>query len=490
MSRPRRRARRAYALLVAAMLPVVTLASAAEGAKPAGNEPPAPCVARTAPALPTVKASGALVVTDVSGSMRGFASSKSTRLYTLHDSLDRAIRKSLEASKRKGEIKRCILGEKLDCQTTVPLSDFDSAATYKARESRLDLLVSQGATSAAPGAQAATSEKPRDLLDENLVTVLVTDGMQVQQGGADAGPCLGGADPECMVSILKARVEAGYGIWMALVYLPFNGVHFAERPLDDSQWRRVKEHIENLSSDARFAGQEFSASRGSGTPFTSFMFKGVKPILLFVLTRDPELGRLVVGNLKAGLQRERVPTPETGLYVTELAPLPGEARQITHVGLRPGAPSDRVRPIASQRAGAFFDYLVEVERGASAPLRLTWKGAPTPLPQGAVRSWSLVPLGGTLPSANVGVRATGTETVDLDVNSDRLKPGAFFLWLGVQSQIVLKDTGTFWAELSAENNYETPEKLYGLKEVADGILGAATRTPTTVDCLRVRVERK
>ncbi len=490
MSRPRWRARRAFELLVAAILPVATVTFAAEAANPTGNEPPAPCVSRPTSGAPMLKASGALVVTDVSGSMRGFASSKSTRLYTLHDSVDRAIRKSLEASSRKGEIRRCILGETLDCQTAVPLSGFDSAATYKAKESRLDLFISQGASSIAPAAQAATSEKPRDLLDENLVSVLVTDGMQVQQGGADAGPCLGGADPECMVSILKARVEAGYGIWMTLVYLPFNGVHFAERPLDDSHWRRVKEHIESLSSDARFAGQEFSASRGSGTPFTSFTFKGVKPILLFVLTRDPELGRLVVGNLKAGLQRERVPTPEKGIFVTELAPMPGEVRQITHVGLRPGAPSEGVRPIASKRTGGFFDYLVEVERGASTPLRLTWKGAPTPLPQGAARSWSLVPLGGTLPSANVVVRATGAETVDLDVSSDRLKPGAFFQWLGVQSRIVVKDTGTFWADLSAENNFETPEKLYGLREVADGILGAATRTPTTVDCLRVRVERK
>lgn len=459
---------------------------------------PAECASTGPTSIALQGVSGALVATDISASVQGFASAKATRLYSLHNALDRAVRTALESTGHKGQVRRCLLGEQLDCKGSPALRAFDQPATYRAKESRLDRLFSAKVSATgeivtnvgSPG--LATNEKPRDLLDTQLVSVLVTDGMEVQAAGSGGGPCLGGADPECMVSLLQARVRAGYGVWLAIAYLPFNGVHYAERPLDETHWRRIKDHVEKLTADPRLGSVKFVARRrDSKSPFSSFEFSGVKPLLLMVFSRDAEVGRALVRNLEAGLLEERVIVPVKALFVVELAPLPREVLQVNRIGLLPGAKADRIRPIVSKRSGPFFDYLVEADRGSVAPLRISWQpGAAAPLSSGITRSLAVVALGGTLPPANVRTGSVTKDGFDVEVTTDRLKEGASFQWLGIRSQLSMESAAGVWSELSADNSFEAPERLYGLKEIARGVLDTVASHPMTLDCIRLRLERK
>lgn len=432
-------------------------------------------------------ASGALIVTDISGSMKGFAQRSSTRLFSLHEALERAIRDAVAKVESSATIKRCILGNELDCKTSVSTQAMDNPGTYSATESRLDLFMKSGG-------EGGAEEDP---LTPYRIAVLVTDGMQAQQPAAKGGgPCMEGADPNCMAYLLKERAEKGYGIWMGLLLLPFKGTHFAERPLDDSQWQRIQQHIATLAEDPYFQGISFSVNRaGAGTPFKSFNFQGVKPILVFALSKDKELGRRFIEGFSSLARAGGIVQPADAVYKIELAPLSVKARKVTKISLAPTSPFEGVRPVEGKRQGEFFDYLVECESKGNAVFIVNSEDGTgsQAVSEGVQLTYNLVPSEkGSFPKNHLQVSPSGDDKAyQAKLNCQNIKEGSYEAWLSVQADLKLDPSKpSFWSALSADNMYEAPERLYGLKYVVQTVLESVTTQPRVTDCVRFRIERK
>ncbi|MEO0249406.1 MAG: hypothetical protein ABIN58_07660, partial [candidate division WOR-3 bacterium] len=318
--------------LVSAVLP-----SACSKNGPGGPTEQA-CSPTEEPSVPAPSnTSDALIVTDISGSMKGFALPSSTRLFTLHDALERAVRKAVVSVETAPTIRRCYLGEQLDCQTQTPSQALDRPVTYSAKESRLDLFFSGVPKGSSDSGKQTAAE---DLIDPYRIAILVTDGMQARSTNAAAGgPCMGGADPDCIAHLLRQRAQQGYGIWMALLLLPFQGTHFAERPLDNSQWQRIQQHVAALAQDPYFQGVNFRAQRmGQAVPFTSYQFQGAKPILVLALSRDKQIGRNFIQTFTTSVRSEGVVQPAGAVYWLELAPLSVRYRKVSKISLASSGP--------------------------------------------------------------------------------------------------------------------------------------------------------
>jgi hypothetical protein len=444
------------------------------------------------PCSPTVEppvsgnASGALIVTDISGSMKGFAQRNSTRLFSLHEATERAVRDAVAKVESGASIKRCVLGNELDCKSSVPTQAMDNPATYSATESRLDLFMKMGGEGGAE----------QDPIAPYRIAVLLTDGMEAQQLDAkSSGPCMGGADPNCMAYLLKERAEKGYGIWIGLLLVPFKGTHFAERPLDDSQWQRIQQHVATLAQDPYFQGVPFSVNRaGAGTPFKSFSFQGVKPILVLALSRDKEVGRRFIEGFSSLARAGNIVQPANAVYTIELAPLSVKTRKVTKISLAANSSVEGVRPIGGKRDGEFFDYLLDCESKGNAVFTVNSEdgSGSQSVPDGVELTYNLVPAEkGSFPKNHLQVSNSGDKTYQVKMNCQNIKEGSYEAWLGVQADLKLDpNKPSFWNALSADNMYEAPERLYGLTYVVQTVLEQVIVQPRVTDCVRFRIERK
>jgi hypothetical protein len=448
-----------------------------------------PCSMTSEPSAVS-QGSGALIVTDISGSMKGFAQPGSVRLSAIHDSLERAVRGAVSLAEANPAVKQCVLGNTLDCDTSLTPQTLNNPATYSATESRLDLFLQKPAA-AATGNQAPS----QDILDPYRLTVLITDGMQAQSN-ASTGLCMGGGDPACMAHLLKQRVQDGYGVWLAILELPFNGTHFPERPLDESNWQRVQQHVNGLANDSYFSGVTFSASRaGTATPFSAYTFKGVKPLMVLALSKDRRLGRRFIEEFTAAVRQEGVASPASALYAMELAPLSVKYRKITKAELGPGD-VDKVSPVEGVRNEDYFDYIIDCENNGHAGflLRYAEKGDAPGLPEGVMADYVLVPADmGGLPANRLNVKGNSNGAYEVLLSTNQLRAGQYDAWFKLQAELKVdseKSATTFWNALNWDNTYEAPERLYGLKQVVQEVLQSVTEKPRITDCLRFRITRK
>jgi len=491
----RRSPRGAAALLPAALLTLSLLAgvaSSCNGEVTENRQKPCEPLKPAAASAPPEGAAGGVIVTDISGSMNGFARPGSVRLFTIHDTLERAVRDALPSGGAGASIKRCYLGDGLDCQSPLQVRALDNPGSYGARESRLDLFLSKAPEKDAGQEDAKAVEDP---LAPYRLAVLVTDGMQARAaGGGGGGACLGGADPECMAYLLRQKAEQGYGIWMALLMLPFNGTHYAERPLDDVLWQRIQQHAAEAGREERFRGISFNVRRAGATPFTSYQYEGVKPLVVIALSKDIEGGRKFIRQFVDTIKREPVVAPADAAYSIELAPLSVRPRHITKISLAPSSSIEDVTPVTGQRREpGLYDYLVECGRGGKPTFLATWEegeGAQA-LPDGVRADFRLAPNGdGNLPQGPLATRALD-KGFEVQLTCRQLQPGAYAGCLDLRAELKAEPgADAFWAALHADNMYEAPERLYGLREMVQKVLDAVTAKPRETDRVLFRVERK
>jgi hypothetical protein len=448
--------------------------------------------------------------------MRGFALPGSTRLYSLHDIIERATRSALAAVEKEPRIERCYVGETLNCKKALPLAAMSQAATYAAKESRLDLFfMPPPAPTPPPGQVAVPPPPPPDPLETYRISILVTDGMATRAPGATSGgPCLAGADPECIGYLLQQRVQQGYGIWMAILYLPFQGLHFAERPLDESHWERLRQHLQALANDPYFPGVSFQARRPDRrVPFTSFWFEGVKPLLILALSRDISVGRRWLVALRDFIEREALPDPPRGLYTMELAPLSLPSSRIEKFSLDPHSTLTNMRYVSATRRSNYFDALIECQRNGTGRFRLTRTTNPAEAYVGSDVShrwtWDFIKGGlssakgqsarssesGSEPPGWMRLEATteGDDILEIACPKTWLEEVRYEAWWALRPQIEVRpQTGQrpFWTDLHADTIYEAPERFFGLRNVVEAVLQAVARQRRTADCLRIRVEYK
>lgn len=340
-----------HAALLSLFMGVVLVGCGESGsAPPPGKAPPpkatppaAPPAPKAPPPTPTLSAR---VFVDVSGSMAGFFNvpqADAGKLTAVHEELDAALSEAGLKSPQK-----CTVGSAVTC-TGVPTAPAKLAARalYKEKTSRLDKVLER----VPPPAQIDPNRPPApDLLDDARVTLLVTDGMAVAPGGGGSSACASGADPACVRTLLEQRIEEGFGVWIVGVLLPFHGTHFPERALNPGHLKELRAHVDQLRFDPRNLGVAFEIPGPLGTDGASgsstYQYKGYKPLLLFVFSRDAALGRGISAELVKKLRAAPIQPgkmrPEDTAHRVELAPL--AARPTRAVGLEV-APLDHQRVV-------------------------------------------------------------------------------------------------------------------------------------------------
>ncbi|RMG46827.1 MAG: hypothetical protein D6723_16735 [Acidobacteria bacterium] len=444
--------------------------------------PPECSLPKAPPASHSTGDSGGLIVTDLSGSMRGFARPNSVQLYIVHNALERAVRNAMASIEPGGRISRCYLGRELDCNANISLEAMDRASTYSEPESRLDLFMRR----------SGAGDSGEDPIDPYRIAVLITDGMQARASSSSApGPCLAGADPDCIAYLLTERIQQGYGVWLAVLLLPFRGQYFAERPVTPSDWQRIQAHISQLVQDPYFQGITFRVLRPGPTSYT---FQGVRPLLVLALSKDKQLGRTFVREFSRQLRSGHVTRPDDAIYTMELAPLDVRPGLITNVSLDSPEFLDQVQPIHGERGDGFYDYLIECDHSAEATFTIEWEQREgiEAIPDGSRLRWELVPSDeGNLPTDRLLISGPVGGQFKAQLSTHLLKEGCYARCYILQARLEIDPQASpFWMHLHADNMIDAPERLYGLKNLVQTVLENTVRRPFKTDILRFRVERK
>lgn len=508
----------------------------------------AACSGSPSAAKPAKSASvPARIFTDITPTMQGFAGygGKATSLRGLHQHIDVAVGEAAAPNPR-----RCSLGaqwkcnkwnadeKKCDWYTTTPAvlcgeksPDYGSPSTYLAANdtSKLDEVLVRRPVEAKLDADKHVDP---DWLDDADLTVIVSSGLEsgpitTAATVAPSEACKGGPSPACLTRALVERTKEGFGAWIVLLQLPFEGSFVADVPVDSKYLASTKTHVDELKKVASgettpYLGVDFqvgsqqsiwSTTRGPG--FSRFSYKGVRPLLVLALSRNPDTGRTFVKSLLEKLKGDPALRPgkmsaEDAFSAIELAPLAGSS-------FAPGAPEMAPKDVEPQKG---------IDPGASAEFQF---GSPGASERGA---WGEVACGGkgkgwvvsryTATPGAVPLPGYVKESVYLDgPSSDEPLPlklslqervegqPAFRIFLSCEplaaradswaieyllhAKMELDDKGleaTWLGRASAPNVYEMPERTYGLKEVATAVLRQAVTRDSCLTRVRLTVKRR
>ena len=476
---------------------------------PAPRPPMAPVEqlpeAKPQPAEPRLSAR---VFVDTSGSMFGFFGRRvGNKVTALHSEVDAAI-----AELGLGAAKKCTVGETVKC-SDVPMTpaELGNPSHYHERTSCLDRTLARAPL---PAKIDPNHPPDPDLLDDAKLTLLITDGMEASGGGGaakDASPCASGADPVCLTSLLRARIDEGYGVWFIGVLLPFEGTHYPERPLIDAYFKQAKDHVAELKFDARNLGVTFGIngrlSTDSRTGTSSYPYEGYKPLLVLVLSRDVRLGRSLVTALAAKLKAAPIQPgkmkPEDTVQSLELAPLNAASVHPLKVEMAPPGDQQGIPPAAlaefrvegSAPIADGVSSKVWCGSGGKGLLVLSYqRGDDGMLPHYLHEEVVLTADKDAPPGALAPPVAIGAGRVRTGVNCSALPKGHTELRLALETRTALDDglsANEWWtrAHWSSEDNWKMPERLYGLDDLVLPILRARSARTSPWGTIRVHVQR-
>jgi hypothetical protein len=401
---------------------------------------------------PAALGAGALVVTDISGSMKGFVQPGSVALSRLHEELVGA----LSASPAGAPALRTV-DEALSPPLPAALERYSTPGLYVGASSRFDKAL-----------QLDTAEGPAS----RRFTVVLTDGVYGGGAGDDAG-CAVGATPACVGRALSALVEAGFGVWLVALALPFDGKVYAERAMDAGQFAQVQAGLGPGQSARDFAPSPSAAH---------FRYRGPRPLLAILVSRDVEGGRALKDELLARWRRLGL---SEKLDAAELAPGLTPPSLVTEVGWDPahrsaglllgrGGPS--ADPSTQKRLG--YAQIVECGRTDTGTLRARLSPAPEGL-QATVDPGLPVGLVGpigvgvdlSLPLTCAGLAAGSTTDLRLTLRTQPAPTGLLAGW-------------------SAPDTWSQPAGLFGLDAIIAQVSAIAAARRPIDDTLFVRVLRR
>ncbi len=493
---PSRRARTEPLVVALALVAGCPQKSSRQGQQPQPvvQQPVAQQPARPAPP----PGRGARVVVDVSESIRGFTSSSSVALQTLHAQV---IEASLSALQLNNPFQRCALDTDLHCETSLTVQQLRAPQTYRGSNAALHLALRRPPPAPRPDMQAP------DPIDPWAVTVLVTDGFQstsspFQPNAASDVACTAGADPSCLAALLRARVDEGYGVWAGRLLMTFNGRYFAERRLDPAMWARTLAHVESLNRDPFWNGVTFAASHPNFTSDTGpFDWRGARPLMVFVLTRDIPRGRQLVAEMqrRLGVERITVRGAPDDVAFSEWAPFEGLSGAVASATRNEnGGAADSVYVDRPQRTPQGFVIPVRCDLHGKARIRMQGaiaQGAQPPPPFARIElAWRLLSRPANellvprepLPLAGAFTALTG---IDCTV----LPQGRFQYDLGLAARWTVDPAALareWFTRESGDTSYETPEKVFGLADLARAVVTAGVERSGLLDRVSLVVQRE
>jgi hypothetical protein len=114
------------------------------------------------------------------------------------------------------------------------------------------------------------------------------------------------------------------------------------------------------------------------------------------------------------------------------------------------------------------------------------------VPQGVKVLYNLAPnKGGSLPLENITINNAGEKNFEVRLSCQQIMAGTYESCLDLQA-VLKTEPGAeiFWSGLNAENMYEAPERLYGLREMIQKVLDQSIAQPRITDRVYLRVEHK
>lgn len=484
-----------------AALVALAALGACKGRAPADAGAPPPRVVRRVPVAPVVPLGrGAQVFVDVSESIRGFTGGGSRALATLHAQV---IESSLSALQRNNPFQRCTVDAAVHCgQPGVSAQQLAAPAIYRGANASLHLALRRP-----PRAPRPDLQEP-DPLDPFAVSIVVTDGFQstsapFQGGAAGDVACTAGADPSCLAALLRARVDEGYGLWVGRLLLAFDGRYFAERRLDRAMWARTEAHVEALNTDPLWNGVRFRAMSPSFTSDSGvFRFSGARPLMLFILSRDVLVGRRLVAEMqrRLGIERMTVRGIPSDIAFSEWAPFEGITANV--LAARRAESGDRADHVLVDRATRSSTAL-------EVPVRCDLEGAARIRVDGVTRLGSLPPprfarvsMGWQVPSPTPSALMVPREAmrpvegpwaITTGVNCTQLNAGLHAYPLTLAARWTVDDAALsreWFIRESGETSFETPERVFGLADLARAVITAGVNRAGPLDRMNLRVTRR
>jgi len=396
-------------------------------------------------AAPAARAQGAgptFILGDTSGSMKGYVKGGASRLAALYQLLYRnaeAPRLAALTSDRAGAARIAEVAQS---------AHFGLPGTYRGET---DLVL-------------ALQEVQR----RGGTGVLVTDGMPS-----------GGTYLRVKEEMLR-MVRGGWGVWLTSVRLPFDGTIDPEQMLDLDA---IHEHITRCAreDDPR---SEVTYARGANRFYN---FAGQRPLLIFVLTRDPAAGRELTLRLDANLKAD----PQYSSQTAELSPLFyrglafAPAQTVSdYVRLDDGAEALAIRSDTVDGNRTKEVFLPVLWRAGEPPVAQPFKEVPV-FPPPEVVSWVEEEVVAVADESDPqGLRTPGRIRVPFVsekpwyrglcflpiISCDDVKSEALNLVLWTEFK---ESEPQWWNALNADNSYQCPTRVYKLAELARDLAQAA-----------------
>lgn len=472
------------------------------GKEPSRNAPAGSAPRAADPAsAPRFEAVNARVLVDTSLSVQGFTKSRPIVLDTIHRNL-------MEALSGVGltDVDYCEVGN-----TDVPVCSlkadplkYSKERTYDAVQSHVALVLAPVRKDAPLTEQGAPRVSP---VDEKGLSVLITDGLEASEGSPEAshveGECVPGTDVYCLQRILVNRAAEGYGIWVVAVSLPFKGRVFAERPLDKAMFETTTRHVTDLRSTGEWTSVPLEVKGLKRNPKTgndNFEYTGARPLLLVVLSRDLAKGRRLVASITDRLSATDIVVPAGRIRAMEVAPHETGVFVFDRVGLSGGPPQvdleRRVRLLGNpvRQRGQGLSLTAECGIQGTGQVSVTTRQARSPSserpvnlrPTVAVKPEHQLPGNAVeAPRASEGGYSIAFNCLNLPTDE---ASAAFRLETGMAYTGALRSG--WWWEWSAENTYETPERIFRLGELIEGVLAVCQKAPALQDRLIINLRKK
>jgi hypothetical protein len=523
-------------------------AGPAPGASAPAPVPPAPPACTGLPAAtPPAKSPThpSRVFTDVSLGMRGFAGwgGKATELRAVHQIINVAAAEAGAPNPRRCSLgarwecaewaedgkKQCVrwsASKPVDCDRSVDYGVPSTYAAVKFDTAKIDAVLLRQ-----PLPEKVDPDHPPepDWLDDAGLTVIVASGLEPGPlPGAEttsaADLCArGGPSPACVARALQERAREGYGVWLVSLLLPFEGAYVADVPVDPTYLERAKAHLKQAKEVAAGESTEYrgidlsvgpQSPSGRGAAFSQLRYKGVRPLLLIVLSRRPETGRAFVDSVVRKVRADPAllagsMSPEAAFDSIELAPFSPASYRLTGLELAPKGPAGqgdldpaalselRFSPGGASSNGAWAKVSCGAKGKAWTVAPYESKAGAAPLPAWVSQSVSLEgPTSSPAlpPKVSLSQRIEGEEAFKVFVSCGPLPVSttarAIDYALHSRTELDAKALDGSWlARRSAPNGFEMPERIYGLKELAGAVLRQAGTADWCMSRLRLEVTR-
>lgn len=276
-----------------------------------------------------------------------------------------------------------------------------------------------------------------------------------------------------MQEAIVELTQKGWGVWVLLLPLPFDGKYDLEQPLN------AQEQQAEMEDCVRQANSSWGVTINPAARRT-INFRGERPLLIFVFNQSPEGGREYVLRVADGISNNLKRNPN----VVELAPLQlreysvgaGEARTVGATLVDEGGGVRKI--VADPDDGGANKEIV---------MRVAWKRPAGQIPQPFAEEWVLD-------------RTREAFWGDVQIEGgDNNSPGALRLgltseltwgeWFGQiissgpvlreeplqfdVSSIVEQPVPGWWDGWNEETSWRCPHKVFKLKSLVDRVSGAA-----------------